>query len=126
KQQVLSQFILDYKRTFSDVHNVEALIGWETQRRAGDNFFSQRDLAFAIDYLLGGVEEGQRSGMGSGFNDLYEFAYLSTIGRVNYTFADKYIVEGQFRYDGSSRFHADHRWGSGKNHRSEEHTSELQ
>lgn len=111
KQQVLSQFILDYKRTFSDVHNVEALIGWETQRRAGDNFFSQRDLAFAIDYLLGGVEEGQRSGMGSGFNDLYEFAYLSTIGRVNYTFADKYIVEGQFRYDGSSRFHPDHRWG---------------
>ncbi len=111
KQQLLTQFILNYDRSFNDRHNVEALVGWETQRRTGDNFFAQRNLAFAMEYLLGGVEEGESSGMATGFNDLYDLAYNSLIGRLNYTFGDRYIVEGQFRYDGSSRFAPGHQWG---------------
>jgi TonB-linked SusC/RagA family outer membrane protein len=30
---------------------------------------------------------------------------------VQYAFRDKYLFETNFRYDGSSRFHRDHRWG---------------
>ncbi len=111
KRQLLGQFLINYKRSFSGKHDVAAFVGWETQRRSGDNFFSERNLAFAMEYLLAGVEEGQRSGMAIGFNDLYDFAYESMIGRVNYTFADRYIVEGQFRYDGTSRFAPGHQWG---------------
>ncbi len=111
KQQVLTQFILNYDRSFNNVHDISGLIGWETQRRKGDNYFAQRNLAFAMDYLLGGVEAGESSGMAIGFNDLYDLAYESLIGRVNYTFSDRYIVEGQFRYDGSSRFAPGHQWG---------------
>src|SRR5690606_32865569 len=59
----------------------------------------------------GGVEAGESSGMAIGFNDLYDLAYESLIGRLNYTFSDRYIVEGQFRYDGSSRFAPGHQWG---------------
>lgn len=111
KQQVLGQFILNFDRDFGVSHHVTALAGWEFQTRTGDNFFAQRDLAFAMDYLLGGVTEGQIGGMQSGHNDIYEYAYNSLIGRLNYSFADRYLVEGQFRYDGSSRFAKGHRWG---------------
>lgn len=111
KQQVLSQFMLNYNRSFNNLHDVTALVGWETQKRSGDNYFAQRNLAFAMDYLLGGVENGESSGMASGFNDLYDLAYSSLIGRLNYTYGDRYIVEGQFRYDGSSRFAPGHQWG---------------
>ena len=111
KQQLLGQFLLNYNRSFNNIHDVSAVLGWESQRRMGDNYFAQRNLAFAMEYLLAGVDEAQRTGMAIGFNDLYEFAYESFLGRVNYTFADRYIAEAQFRYDGSSRFHPDHQWG---------------
>lgn len=40
-----------------------------------------------------------------------ESGTLSYIGRLNYAYADKYLLEGLFRYEASERFHPDHRWG---------------
>jgi TonB-linked SusC/RagA family outer membrane protein len=110
KQQLLGQFLVNYNRTFGN-HKVVGLLGWESQKRKGDNFYAQRNLAFAMDYLLGGVNQAQISGMFAGDNDLYEIANNALFGRANYTFADKYIAEFQFRYDGSSKFVKDNQWG---------------
>lgn len=38
-------------------------------------------------------------------------ALSSVFGRVNYSFADRYLAEFNFRYDGSSRFAKENRWG---------------
>ncbi len=35
----------------------------------------------------------------------------SFLGRVNYSFADKYLITGSFRADGSSKFREGNRWG---------------
>jgi TonB-linked SusC/RagA family outer membrane protein len=40
-----------------------------------------------------------------------ETGNLSYIGRVNYGFADKYLLEFAFRYDASTNFAPDYRWG---------------
>ncbi len=40
-----------------------------------------------------------------------DWALESYIGRVNYSFNDKYLLEASARYDGSSRFVEDKRWG---------------
>lgn len=109
KQQVLYQFLLNYNREFNELHNVSATVGWEGQRRNGDNFYAVRDLAFSNPYLLVGVTEGQIGAMNGG--DLYEYTNNALIGRVNYSFADRYLIEGQFRYDGSSKFAKGHQWG---------------
>lgn len=111
KQQLLGQFTINYNNTFGDKHNVGALIGWEAQKRQGDNFYAQRNLAFSIPYLLVGVVDGQTGGMSSSSSDIYEIANEALIGRLNYAYADRYLLEGQFRYDGSSKFAAGHRWG---------------
>lgn len=111
KQQLLGQFILNYNRTIADKHNVSALIGYEAQERKGDNFYAQRDLAFGMEYLFAGINDNQLGGMLSSLDDVYRYANAATFGRLNYTFADKYIVEGQFRYDGSSKFAKGHQWG---------------
>ena len=102
KQQVLYQFLLNYNREFNELHNISATVGWEGQRRNGDNFYAVRDLAFSNPYLLVGVTEGQIGAMNGG--DLYEYTNNALVGRVNYSFADRYLIEGQFRYDGSSKF----------------------
>src|SRR5690606_1675653 len=95
KRQVLSQFIANYNRTFSNVHQVSGLLGWEVQNHTGDNFYAQRDLAFGMDYLFGGVDENQIGGMSSSLNDIYEVANAALFGRANYTFANRYIAEAQ-------------------------------
>lgn len=38
-------------------------------------------------------------------------ALRSYFGRLNYNFADKYLLEANLRYDGSSKFSKDGRWG---------------
>ena len=35
----------------------------------------------------------------------------SVIGRAGYDYRDKYFIEGSFRYDGSSKFASENRWG---------------
>ncbi|MDR3366107.1 MAG: TonB-dependent receptor [Prevotellaceae bacterium] len=110
KQQTLGQLVLSYNRTFGE-HKVNGVVGWESQKREGDNFYALRDLAFSTDYLFAGVDEGQMGGMQSGSNDIYELANAAMIGRLNYAYSSRYIAEVQFRYDGSSKFASGRQWG---------------
>ena len=89
KQQILAQFLLNYKRTFATKHDVSGLLGFETQNRKGDNFYAQRDLAFAMEYLAGGMNENQQGGMQGGSGDLYEIANSAMFGRLNYGYNDR-------------------------------------
>lgn len=111
KQQLLTQFIVNYDRTFSENHKIAGLVGWETQKNNGDNFYGVKNLAFGSDQLLAGVEDGQMTSMYGGLTDYYDEAKSALIGRVNYDFGGRYIAEFQFRYDGSSRFAKGHQWG---------------
>ncbi|MDP4209239.1 MAG: TonB-dependent receptor [Bacteroidota bacterium] len=106
-QQVLGQVMLNYDRTFKNIHKVGAVIGWESQKTTGDNFYAQRNLAFASPYLFNGVDDAQQGGS----SVISDVAYSALIGRVNYSYSDRYLAEFQFRYDGSSHFTPDHQWG---------------
>lgn len=107
-QQFLSQYTLSYNRDFGP-HSIAAVVGMETQRRTGDNFYAMRNLAFSSPYLFNGVEDGQVANSATG--GIYSANYNAFIGRLNYSFAQRYLIEGQFRYDGSSKFAKGHRWG---------------
>ena len=107
-QQFLSQYTLSYNRDFGP-HSIAAVVGMETQRRTGDNFYAMRNLAFSSPYLFNGVEEGQIANSATG--GIYSANYNAFIGRLNYSFAQRYLIEGQFRYDGSSKFAKGHHWG---------------
>lgn len=107
-EQFMTQITLNYLRTF-DQHTVSGVLGFESQRRKGDNFYAARNLAFNSPYLFNGEEDGQ-----VGYSDpgsVYSVSYNAFIGRLNYDYAGRYLVEGQFRYDGSSQFAPGHRWG---------------
>ena len=44
--------------------------------------------------------------------DLVDWKELGYLGILNYSYDDKYIVDLSYRYDGSSRFAEDYRFGS--------------
>ncbi len=111
REQVLGQFLANYNRTFDIDHEVTGMLGFEAQRQTGDNFYAQRNLAFAMDYLFAGVAQDQIGGMNSSFDNIYDFSNAAVFGRANYAFANRYIAEAQFRYDGGSKFVPGRRWG---------------
>lgn len=39
-----------------------------------------------------------------------EWSVIGIFGRINYNFKDRYLIEGNLRYDGSSRFRSGRRW----------------
>lgn len=109
QQQTLAQFIINYDRTFAGQHKVGALIGYEAQKHDADNFYATGDLAFGTPYFTSLSGDNQTVGLDKG--SFYEVMYQALIGRLNYSFAERYLIEAQFRYDGSSKFAPGHQWG---------------
>ncbi len=113
KNQILGQILLNYSRKFADRHDVGATLGYEAQKRVGDNFYAYGDLAFSSPYLTALKDNTSSTflGMDSGGGSFYDLAYQAVIGRLNYGYDDRYLFEAQFRYDGSSKFAPGHQWG---------------
>ena len=109
QQQTLAQFIINYDRTFAEKHKVGALVGYEMQKHDADNYYASGDLAFGTPYFTSLSGENQLVGIDKG--SFYEVMYQALIGRLNYSYADRYLLEAQFRYDGSSKFAPGHQWG---------------
>lgn len=98
---------VDYKTTIADNHNISAIGILEKidyfRRSAGINkyfdFFTnaQIDQAGTTNQSSSGSEEQQRN--------------MSYIGKLNYDYKGKYLLEASARYDGSYRYAPDVRWG---------------
>jgi TonB-linked SusC/RagA family outer membrane protein len=108
--QLMSQVSLSFDRLFGK-HAVSALAAFETQKRNGDNFGAKRELTLPLDYLFAGNSLNQQALMSTSDSQLYMTSNNAVIGKVNYTYSEKYLLEGMFRYDGSSKFAKGHQWG---------------
>lgn len=98
---------LNYERTFNAQHNVNALLLYEESYSQGTGFNASRYFStFAIPYLFAGDSENQ-VGNDSGMS---ESANRAFVGRVNYDYAGKYLLEAAFRYDASSTFSKKKQW----------------
>lgn len=112
KYQTLGQIILNYNREFNG-HDIGATFGYEAQKRKGDNYYLIGDLAFSSPYLTALKDKTTSTyvDINSNIGSFYEIAYQAVIGRLNYNYRNRYLFEGQFRYDGSSKFAPGHQWG---------------
>lgn len=96
-----------YSQSFNDMHNVSVVAGTQYEDFRGvENTLIQRDLL--NDNLSSfSVATGEAQILQS----INTYSTLGYFGRVNYDYLGKYLVELSGRYDGSSRFSPDHRWG---------------
>lgn len=100
-------FYANFHRTFANVHNVSAVVGTNYER--GHYKFvepSGRDLTSEVlnDLSLSTGDKSVKSSQN-------EFALMGYFARLSYDYAGKYLVEANMRYDGTSRFPRNHRWG---------------
>ena len=103
---VVQQYIT-YDRLFKN-HAVSGLLLGELQSSQGENFFGRRQdfQSQVIDQLFAGSNENKDASGGE-----YRENRLGLVGRFNYDYKSKYIVETSFRYDGSSKFAPENQWG---------------
>ncbi|MFH5884673.1 SusC/RagA family TonB-linked outer membrane protein [Halalkalibaculum sp. DA3122] len=91
-------------------HNTTFLAGVEATRNQYSNNFSYRE-DFAVEtenYMVENAGSGRQSVGGSRTGS----ALLSYFGKINYVFNNKYLASATFRYDGSSRFGSNNRYGT--------------
>lgn len=99
---------LTYMDTFRKDHHLQAMIGSSAQNNVYNrmNASVQGFLSDKNNQLSNGLEKPTAGGTRN------EWALLSFMGRVNYNYADRYLLTVTVRHDGSSRFSKDNRWGT--------------
>lgn len=104
-QELTANIQLNYVKSFGD-HNLNVVAGFESSKlQTPTTWIHSVPTANSlnlIDYETMDTynDEG---------NDTE--ARLGWLGRINYDFANKYLVEFSARYDGSWKFPPEHRWG---------------
>ncbi len=99
--------LLNYDKKFNE-HGLKVLLGWHTEKynysynKEERKNFPTNDLT---DMNAGDASTQKNEGL------TRELAMISWFGRINYDYADKYLLEGNIRADASSRFASDQRWG---------------
>ncbi|ANH80866.1 hypothetical protein A8C56_07630 [Niabella ginsenosidivorans] len=90
-------------------HSLGALAGYQYYTGSNSGFSAFRDNFLFPDYpvLSGGSSANMKN---NGYAT--EWTLISYFGRINYAFDNKYLLEANLRYDGSSRFAAGNKWGA--------------
>lgn len=98
---------LNYENTFGK-HKVGGLLLYtQTEGRFSGLYAGRNQYTIRVDELqLGPVNAGTYNGGYSGAS-----GRQGVVGRLNYAFDNKYIVEASFRNDGSEQFAPGRRWG---------------
>ena len=99
----------NYLKTFSGVHHFSALLGSEfIKYRSEDLSGANRDYAFEdADYMQIGAGGGEQTISGG----KAEWALFSLFGKLDYNYADRYLVSATLRRDATSRLHKDNNSG---------------
>ncbi len=94
---------------FADRHDVKLLLGASRETMGQRYYSASRQSLPYPDYpvLNVGAEDETMNNAGT----RSEWVLQSYFGRLNYNYRDRYLVEGNIRFDGSSRFASGHRWG---------------
>ena len=103
----LVNMLLRFNYSINQSHHIAALAGFDQEYLRMDGF-SARNEGFpfnVIHVLNAGTDNPVVGGTAT------DYALRSYFGRINYNYRGKYLLEANARYDGSSRFRNDLRWG---------------
>jgi TonB-linked SusC/RagA family outer membrane protein len=96
-----------YRKSFGQ-HNLSGMLTYEIKRTDSNRLYGRRQ--YDDMYTTDIIDQGSLTGMRSE-GSRTEQAYMSVLGRFNYDFKNKYLVEFIFREDGTYRYAPSQRWG---------------
>ncbi len=108
RYSTLGQLSANYRTKIGSNHNLSGLLLGEFRKVTGTGFRAQKD--FELD-VLDQLDAGVSANAVATGTDLVPSINLGLVGRVNYEYSTRYLAEVSFRYDGSSLFPKEGRWG---------------
>ncbi|MGN6214950.1 SusC/RagA family TonB-linked outer membrane protein [Parafilimonas sp.] len=96
----------EYENTFND-HYLKGLIGYNYEQSVYNSTVTQRNGLIFPDANNLNLALGQSINTGAAYE---KWAILGGFFRVNYSYKDRYLVEVNGRYDGSSKFPSNQRY----------------
>ena len=97
----------EYKYTFNDVHSITAMVGYNQESKKTSNMYGKTTGLFVNDVPVIDLATTKQN--------LEEAATVWAVQgaffRLNYDYKSKYLIEVNGRYDGSSKYNEDDRWG---------------
>jgi TonB-linked SusC/RagA family outer membrane protein len=107
KKELSQRAFLNYNENFNK-HNIQAMAGYEEIYNRYKQISASRDNFFSNELrdLSAGDIANQTTG---GY--FQQWRLISFFSRVNYSFDDRYLLQANVRYDGSSRFGPGNKWG---------------
>ena len=106
RQRDIIDLYTNYTKTFGK-HNIGVLAGYNQEYYYSQSTSASKTgiLSYDTPVLDAATLNPQASGTVS------DYAMRSFFGRLTYNLSGKYLFEANLRYDGSSRFSPDNRWG---------------
>lgn len=104
----------DYTRSFGK-HNFKLMAGFQQESTKYRDVSAQRNGIIVGDIATlnttSGIDADGKVIAPTISGQYQEWATAGFFSRLNYDYDGKYLLEGNIRYDGSSRFRSDKRWG---------------
>jgi TonB-linked SusC/RagA family outer membrane protein len=107
-RNLTGNFVLTYGKVFGR-HDIKAMVGYEAYQSDLSNLHGEAQGFQVITYNLGMTTNPSTFKASGG--EFPQTRLLSQFGRINYTFADKYLFTANVRRDGSDRFGPANKWG---------------
>jgi TonB-linked SusC/RagA family outer membrane protein len=102
-----SNIYAEYEKTFAEKHWLKAMAGWNYETSKYKAMSVQRN-----QLLMTNAESGQlATGTTTAGYSVTNWRTVGTFFRLNYGYDDRYLIEVNGRYDGSSRFPTNQQWG---------------
>lgn len=93
-------------------HSLKVMAGMEAEQDYSEWFgVTATDLISELEHLIY-IDNATGNQAASSYGLASDVHYVSYFGRINYNFAEKYLLTINFRRQGSSMFGPDYRWGN--------------
>ena len=107
-QYLANNLYAEYENTFRDAHAIKFMAGYNFEQSTYNRLAAQRNGIIYEGATDLNLALGQQITTGGGYD---RWAILGGFSRLNYAFKGRYLFEVNGRYDGSSKFPSDQRFG---------------
>jgi TonB-dependent starch-binding outer membrane protein SusC len=113
-QNDLMELTAQYSKILSNAHNLNFLVGYSWIQNNYQSAFMDNFNFPSDDYTYNnmGLGAALRNGIATESSFQGENKLIGYFSRLNYSYKGKYIVQASVRREGSSKFGADHKWGT--------------
>jgi len=104
----ITDFLVDYKKSIGTDHTIKVLLGYSLEENTNQSLEATGGGTPNNTIRFVSATDPNERTAENGFDD---WSFISTFGRLNYSFKDKYLFAATVRRDGTSRLAEGNRYG---------------